>query len=142
MSLTYRFYVSALTGTGTRADPRMSRVMRMCIDAAAITGSASVNDMMNAATLFRFTAAFVDSTMHALLAADANVRALSPELADASAVNTWLDGLVTSLPGALSTMMENAGIPVDWISGTTTRLDFSALADQIIQTWCPSLAAR
>lgn len=111
MALTYRFYVSALVGTGTRADPRRSRVMQI----VQANGGGQVADMMNVATPFRFSVAFVDSAVHALCVADANVRAVSPELADQVAVDAHMASPVGVIPGGLKTVMENAGIPLDWV---------------------------
>lgn len=108
---TYRFYVSALVGAGTRADPKRSRVMQI----VQANGGGVVNDMMNAATPFRFSVAFVDSAVHAICVADANVRAVSPELADQVAVDAHMASPVGVIPSGLKTMMENAGIPLDWV---------------------------
>lgn len=78
-------------------------------------GGGVVNDMMNAATPFRFSVAFVDSAVHAICVADANVRAVSPELADQVAVDAHMASPVGVIPSGLKTMMENAGIPLDWV---------------------------
>lgn len=115
MALTYRFYVSALTGTGTRADPRRSTVAKII----QANGGGQVSDMMNVATPFRFSVAFVDSAVHALCVADANVRAVSPELADQAAVDTHMASPVGVIPNGLKTVMENAGIPLDWVNAVS-----------------------
>jgi hypothetical protein len=111
VAITYRFYISALTGTGTRADPRQSTVMKI----VKANGGGAVTDMRNVATPFQFSVAFVDSTVHALCVADANVRALSPELADQAAVDAHMASAVGVIPAGLKTVMENAGIPLDWV---------------------------
>lgn len=111
MAITYRFYISALVGTGTRVDPKRSRVMQI----VQANGGGAVSDMMNAATPFRFSVAFVDSTIHALCVADANVKALSPELADQAAVDAHMAAAVGVIPAGLKNVMENAGIPLDWV---------------------------
>jgi hypothetical protein len=99
MASTYRFYISALVGTGTRADPKRSRVMQI----VQANGGGQVNDMMNAATPFRFSVAFVDSTVHALCVADPNVKALSAELADQAAVDAHMASPVGVIPNGLKT---------------------------------------
>jgi hypothetical protein len=111
MASTYRFYISALVGTGTRADPKRSRVMQI----VQANGGGQVNDMMNAATPFRFSVAFVDSTVHALCVADPNVKALSAELADQAAVDAHMASPVGVIPNGLKNVMEGAGIPLDWV---------------------------
>lgn len=108
---THRFYVSAVVGTGTRADQKRSRVMQI----VQANGGGAVNDMMNAATPFRFSVAFVDSAVHALCVADANVRAVSPELTDQAAVDAHMASPVGVIPAGLKNTMENAGIPLDWV---------------------------
>lgn len=108
---TYRFYISALVGVGTRADPKRSRVMQI----VQANGGGTVNDMMNAATPFRFSVALADSAVHALCVADPNVKALSPELADQAAVDSHMTSAVGVIPSGIVTVMENAGIPLDWV---------------------------
>jgi hypothetical protein len=119
MALTYRFYISAKTGTGARSDPFRSTVMKI----VQANGGGVVNDMMNAATPFRFSVAFADSAIHTLCVANANVRALSPELADQATVDAHMAGAVGVIPAGLKTVMENAGIPLDWVDpvGNTNR---------------------
>lgn len=109
---TYRFYISAKTGTGARADPFRSTVMKI-VQASGIIGP--VSDMMNAATPFRFSVAFVESSIHALCVADANVKALSPELADQAAVDAHMASAVGVIPVGLKNVIENSGIPLDWV---------------------------
>lgn len=122
MASTWRFYISAKVGTGARLDQFRSKVIKIIQDNQGFGPGDRAQDMMNAATPFRFTVALVSPAIHALCVADAQVKAISPELADVDAVNTWLAGLVGTLPAALVTTMESAGIPLDWVTGTTTRL--------------------
>lgn len=111
MANTYRFYISAVTGTGARSDPRRSTVIKI----VQANGGGQVNDMMNVATPFRFSVAFVDSSIHALCVADPNVKALSPELVNQAAVDTHMAAAVGAIPTGLKNVMENAGIPLDWV---------------------------
>lgn len=108
---TYRFYISAKTGTGARADPFRSTVIKII----QANGGGFASDMMNAATPFRFSVAFVESAIHALCVADANVRALSAELADQAAVDAFMAGSVGVIPVGLKNVIESAGIPLDWV---------------------------
>lgn len=109
---TYRFYISARTGVGTRSDPMRSTVAKI----VQANGGGGVSDMMNAATPFRFSVAFVESSVHALCVADANVRALSAELIDQAAVDAFMASPVGVIPTGLKNVMENAGIPLDWVN--------------------------
>lgn len=109
---TYRFYISAKTGTGTKLDPNRSTVMKI----VQANGGGLVNDMMNAATPFRFSAVFADSAVHALCVANADVRALSAELADQAAVDAFMASPVGNIPAGLRNVIESAGIPLDWVS--------------------------
>lgn len=108
---TYRFYISAKAGTGSRLDPFRSTVMKI----VQANGGGIVNDMMNAATPFRFSVAFVESSVHTLCVADTDVRALSPELADQAAVDAFMTGPVGVIPNGIKNVMESAGIPLDWV---------------------------
>lgn len=115
--MTLRLYLSTRIGVGTRADPFRSKLANFIIN----DGTKDFSDWSNRATAFRFALAQCDSALHATIAADPDVVALSPELVDGPAVQTWLDGLVGTIPPAQTTALEAAGIPVDWVDGTTTR---------------------
>lgn len=128
MASTYRFYISALTGTGTRADPRRSTVAKI----VQANGGGQFSDMMNVATPFRFSVAFADSTVHALCVADPNVKALSAELADQAGVDAFMASPVGVIPNGLKTVMEGAGIPLDWVDAVNNT-DRDAWA--YIATW-------
>lgn len=117
---TYRFYLAPRLGTGTRQDPLRSKLANYIIN----DGTMDFWNWVNRATAVTINMAWCESSLHATIDADAEIRAISPELADVAAVDAWLDGLIGTLPTALSNAFENAGMPVHWITGSTTRRQF------------------
>jgi hypothetical protein len=115
---TYRFYVARTIGDGlSRATAFRSKLYEYLVN----DGTQDFWSWSNRAWPRQFCLAFCDTTLHATMAADPDIVALSPELADVPAVSTWLDGPVGTLPAGIVTALENGGIPVDWVDGTTTR---------------------
>jgi hypothetical protein len=115
---TYRFYLAARDGDGlSHRTAFRSRLTQYIV----ADGSQDFWDWSNRATAFRFCLALCSTAKHSQIAADPGVQALSPELADVPAIQAWLDGPIgTDLPLSLQTVLENAGIPVDWIIASTT----------------------
>lgn len=118
MASTYRFYVAQRIGDGATTKTALRSKLANYIVAAS---DGTFWDWSNRSTAFRFCLAFCDTSLHTTIAADVDITALSPELVDEAAVNTWLDGLVGMLPAGISTKLEAAGFPVDWIVANTTR---------------------
>lgn len=118
MASTYRFYVALTLGDGVSKATAFKSKLANFITA---NNTQDFWDWSNRAWPRRFCLALCDSTKHSTIAADPDIVALSPELADLPAVATWLDGAVGSLPANIATAMENGGIPTQWISATTTR---------------------
>lgn len=115
---TYRLYLAARLGDGvSHATPFRSKLANYISD----DGTQRFWDWSNRATPWRLCLAFCDTTVHATIAADTDITVLSPESADLSALGTWLDGLVGTLPANVATAFENARFPVDWITASTTR---------------------
>lgn len=116
--MTLRFYLSTTLGDGLSRQTAFRPKLRSYI---VYDGTQDFSDWSNRATAFRFCIADCASALHTTIAADPDVLALSPELADVAAVNAYLDGLVGTLPGPVATALEAAGLPVDWITAGTTR---------------------
>lgn len=115
---TYRFYVALTIGDGlSRATAFRSKLSNFIVN----DGTKDFWSWSNRAWPRQFCLALCDTTLHTTIAADVDIAPLSPELADVSTVNTWLDGPVGTLPTGVATALEAGGIPVDWIDGTTTR---------------------
>ena len=118
MAVTYRFYLAARTGDGATRQTAFRSKLTIYI---ANDGTKDFWSWGNRATAFCCCLAFCDSALHTTIAADVDIVALSPELADGAAITVYLNGLVGTLPVAISNALEAAGIPVDWITAGTTR---------------------
>ena len=116
---TYRFYRTALIGTGTRQDPFRSALTKYIVNDGTQDFWSWAYDIANA----QYCLAFTDSATHAAAAADPQITAIGPELADLAAISAWLDTPVGVLGQALSDIMEGDGFPVDWIGAGVTRRD-------------------
>lgn len=114
--MTYRFYRTARLGDGSRANPFRSALTRYI--PGSIQG-ATFWDWIHDARPLRYALALTDSVTHVLAASDADIQALSPELADLAAVNTWLESSTLSDPA--HTTLEGDGISTQWIAAQTTR---------------------
>jgi hypothetical protein len=116
--MTYRFYLTTRIGDGATHQTAMrSKLANFIVN----DGTKDFWSWGNRATPFFFCLAFCDSALHATIVADIDIVALSPELADSGAITIYLDGLVGTLPVAISNALEAAGIPIDWIIAGTTR---------------------
>lgn len=128
MASTYRLYLSATLGDGlSRATAFRSKLTDFIVN----DGTQNCWDWSNRATAFRFCLAWCPSALHTTIAADADVTVLSPELADAAAISTWLDQDVGTLSASLIAKLEAAGIPVDWVAAGITRRQLW----RFISTW-------
>lgn len=114
---TYRFYLAPRLGTGTRQDPLRSKLANYIVN----DGTKDFWNLVNRSTPWCLCLAWCDSALHATIEADAEIRALSPELADVDALNSYMDGLQGTIPAGIVTGLENAGVPVDWVNASTTR---------------------
>jgi hypothetical protein len=123
MALTYRFYRTLVMGTGARANPFRSKLTTYIT--ADATGQ-NMWDWVNWARGVRYAIACCDSTLHTIIATDAEITALSPELASRAAVDLWLDGTVASLPQASREMFGTDGCPSGWVTAQTTRRELFA----------------
>lgn len=116
--MTYRLYLATRIGDGiTHQTAFRSKLVNYIVN----DGTKDFWSWGNRATAFCFCLALCDSPLHATIAADVDIIALSPELADTAAITTYLNGLVGTLPTNISNALEAAGIPVDWITAGTTR---------------------
>ncbi len=116
--MTIRFYLSSTLGDGlSRQTAFRSKLSNFIVN----DGTQDFWDWSNRVTVFRFCIATCASALHTTIAADPDVVALSPELADVPAINAYLDGLVGTLPAPVATALEAAGIPVNWLVAGTTR---------------------
>lgn len=121
---TYRFYRAPTLGTGASTqDYIRSKLQNYIVNDGTPTSPATQDfwDWSFRTRSARYCLAWCDSTVHTTIAADAEITVLSPELADIAAIQTWLDGLVGSLPAGLATVLEADGISTTWLTGTTTR---------------------
>ena len=128
MPLTYRLYRTQRIGTGgliadpkepgaTRPDP-----FRSALDAYITQDGSGQNywDWVHDARPVRYALARCESSQHAVLAADTRISALSPECADISDMQTWLDSPVAA-DAAFLTRLEADGCSTAWLTGPTTR---------------------
>jgi hypothetical protein len=128
MPLTYRLYRTQRIGTGrlisdpkepgaTRPDP-----FRSALDAYITQDETGQNfwDWVHDARPVRYALARCESGLHVVLAAHARISALSPECADISDLQTWLDGPV-SADAAFLARLEGDGCSTAWLRGSTTR---------------------
>jgi len=126
MALTYRFYRSTQIGDGSKADPFRSKLTQYIVD----DGASGFWDWLNPIRGVRYSLAKADSTLHATIAADPDIMALSPELADLAALNAWLDQSITPGP-TLINRLENDGISTAWMSGPTTARELLRYAGKL-----------
>ncbi len=114
MTSTYRFYTSLTIGDGlSKKTAFRSKLCNYIVN----DGTQDLWDWYNPARQHRFCLALCNSSLHATIVTDADIIALSPELADISAVNVWLDSIVDPMSFA---DIEKGGVPVHWAVGTTT----------------------
>lgn len=115
---TYRFYRAPTLGTGASPqDAIRSKLTNYIVN----DGTQDFWDWSFRTRSARYCLAWSDTTVHATIAADSEITVLSPELADLAAIQTWLDGLVGTLPGPVATVLEADGISTTWLTGATTR---------------------
>lgn len=118
MAATYRIYRAPRLGDGiSRATAFRSKLCNYITD----DGTQTFWSWSNRATPCSYALALCEPSVHATIEADAEITILSPQFANVSDLNSWLDGLVGTLPSAVATIIEQDGFPVDWISGATTR---------------------
>jgi len=121
MALTYRFYRAQRIGTGSRpGDAYRSALCNYIVEDGS---GANLWDWIHDARPLRYGLARADSTVHATIDGDTTITALSVQLSDVSAVNTWLNGTLQSLPAAVTTLLETDGLSIAWTTPQTTRLD-------------------
>lgn len=116
MALTFRFYRSTQIGDGSKINPWRSKLTEYVAEDA--TG-AGFWDWLNPVRELRYALVRCESLLHIAIAADADIMALSPELADEAELITWLDTAV-NLTANQITRLENDGISTAWMSAQTT----------------------
>lgn len=115
---TYRFYRAPTLGTGASPqDGIRSKLTNYIVN----DGTQDFWDWSFRTRNTRYCLAWCASSVHTTIAADAEITVLSPELADLPAIQTWLDGLVGTLPAAVAMVLEADGISTTWLTGATTR---------------------
>lgn len=122
MASTYRFYRTPRLGDGlSTATGFRSKLNDLNIIKSVLGGTEDFWNWTDTAMPASLCFVWCDTAKHATIAADPEIFALSPELADIAAVNAWLDGLVGTLSPALVTRLESDGFPLGWMNGATTR---------------------
>lgn len=120
MGLTFRFYRTPVIGTGVRGDGFRSPISDI-VHIDPQTGQGWWDWIHNARPI-RYGLAYCDSSVHATIAHDSTIVALSPELADLSAVVAWLKAPISGDSAALA-QFETDGISTGWTSAPTPRFD-------------------
>ena len=118
MAATFRLYLCSMVGDGLH--PSTAFRSKLC-NYISDDGTQKFWDWSNRATAWRFCLAHCQPALHATIAADTEIVSLSPQFNGQADIDGWLDQPVGTLSGAVSAALENAGIPLDWISGSTTR---------------------
>jgi len=120
MASTYRFYRTPRLGDGlTRQTAFRSKLNDLGIVRADATQD--FWSWPNRAMAVSLCLVWCEPVKHVTIAADPDISALSPELADIAAVNAWLDQPVGALPAAIRARLESDGFPLGWVNGATTR---------------------
>ena len=124
---TWRFYRAPQVGTGTRIDPFRSKVLDIV---RAEGDSGIVGGLPHPARDIFYTFTFVEPATHTVIAADAEITVLSPQLDDEAAVDAWELGDLTSVPLAIRQAIDDDGIPVaDFTTSNTRRQLIRRIAD-------------
>ncbi len=116
MASTYRFYLAATIGDGAPATRFRSKLCNYLVQNA----TQDFWSWPNSVTSNQFCLAWCPTALHTTIAADVDVVPLSSELADVAAVTAYLDAPVGTIPTGVATALENNGIPLDWVTITTT----------------------
>lgn len=122
MASTYRFYMAVTLGDGLSiATAYRSKLANYIVGNATQDFWSWANDTHSV----QFCLAWCDPELHTTIAADADIVPISAQLADLSAITTYLDTPIASIPSGVQAALEANGIPVDWIvMGTTTPRTF------------------
>jgi hypothetical protein len=122
MALTYKFYRSTIIGDGTRGNSFRSKLVNFIIEDGS---GATFENFIDPQKPLCYDLARCDSTVHAQIASDADIKPISIELADDAAVLEWMngDGFADALVNA---QLESDGCSTAWKSTGTTRRDLMA----------------
>ena len=120
MALTYRFYRSPRIGDGTSFSTAFRSKLTQYIDGQ---GGSAFWDVDNQAQPVRYALAFCDSTVHAAIAQDLGITALSPEIPNLFAVETWLDAPASAGLSSQSALLEGDGCSTSGAVAQTTNRD-------------------
>jgi hypothetical protein len=118
MALTYRFYRTTVIGTGVRGNAFRSTLSRYIV---ADGSGADFWIWVHWSRAIRYALACGESSVHAAIALDADIIALSEELSTIDEVEIWLQATAVSLPQATRNLFYDDGCPRAWMTGTTTR---------------------
>lgn len=113
---TFRYYRSAEILNATKG-ARCSALTRYI----TADGETGFWDWTHEIRPIRYALAYCDSSIHALCAADPEIKPYSPELADLAAVQAWLDSPLSSVSQTIRDQIENDGFSTSWATGATTR---------------------
>jgi len=129
VSPTYRLYRAPAVTVST---PHGSVTRDRLADYVVEDGSgAALYDVGNlAGRAYFYALAVAESAVHAQIAADPTVTALSPELADPAALAAWLDAPALPL-GPAAAVLSGDGFPVAWVRPDHTRRQVFAHAFRI-----------
>lgn len=132
MATTYRFYRTTKLGTGAVGPVRdcyRSALSRHIVQYVDLPPSEQetfhtwpLDPIETAPGLYSLAIAKPET--HAICVADADITPMSPELADAAAVQAWLDQPIGTVSTAMRTMVEADGIPIDGLTAASTRRQF------------------
>lgn len=131
--MTFRFYRSVRIGDGLTTRTAFRNKLDDAPFAIKENPAAGTGywDLIHDARAVRYVLVQCSSSLHTTIAADSEIIPLSPELADAAAIQTWLDGPLGT-PTTVLARLEADGISTAWITAQTTRRDMFRYVSRVM----------
>ena len=120
--MSYRLYRALIVDRPSNTGPGTKRVSKLADHIPSVLDpDATFQDVSASVKNSSYALAKCDPATHALIAADPDIVALSPEGADKAAIDAWLDAQANPIPAVFTNTVEGDGFSLSWVSDGVTR---------------------